>query len=137
MDCGSTVGPRRSSHSDLRLRLAVLYGGGVARSTIMPERPAVRRNDAVWTVAERVFPVVVVPASLVALVVALGFYVQVPWATRLWPWPATPLSYIFIGSILTAIAIPLLWIGVTGETAAIQAGALDLAVMFGGMFIYL
>ena len=79
----------------------------------------------------------VVPASLAALVIALGFYVQVPWATGLWPWPTTPLSYIFIGSILTAIAIPLLWIGVSGETAAIQAGALDLAVMFGGMFIYL
>jgi hypothetical protein len=108
----------------------------VARSTVVRERPAARRSDGAWAVAERVFPVVLVPASLVTLVVSLGFFAQVPWATRLWPWPATPLSYIFIGSMLSAIAIPLLWIGVSGETAAVQAGALDLTVMFGGMFIY-
>jgi hypothetical protein len=47
-----------------------------------------------------------------------------------------PLSYVFIASILAAIAIPVLWIGVSGETAAIQGGAGNLAVMYGGMFIY-
>jgi hypothetical protein len=77
-----------------------------------------------------------VPASLLALVLAGGFFVQMPWATTLWPWPVTPLSYTFIGSILAAIAIPMLWIGVSGEVAAMQAGAIDLAVMYGGMFVY-
>ena len=77
-----------------------------------------------------------VPASLLALVVAGAFFAQLNWATTLWPWPAAPLSYVFIGSILAAIAIPMLWIAVSGETAAIQAGAIDLTVMYGGMFVY-
>ena len=47
-----------------------------------------------------------------------------------------PLSYVFIGSILAAIAIPLLWIALSGELAAMQAGAIDLAVMYAGMFVY-
>lgn len=70
-----------------------------------------------------------VPASLLSLVLAGGFFAQLPFATTLWPWPAAPLSYVFIGSILAAIAV-------SGETAAIQAGAIDLTVMYGGMFVY-
>ena len=42
----------------------------------------------------------------------------------------TPLSYIFIASILAAIAIPVIWIGVSGELAAIRAGAVDLAITY-------
>jgi hypothetical protein len=76
------------------------------------------------------------PATLVLFALVSGFLVQAPWATGLWPWPAKPLSYIFIASILAAIAVPVLWIALTGEAAAIRAGALDLTVMYGGMFIY-
>jgi hypothetical protein len=46
------------------------------------------------------------------------------------------LSYVFIGSILAAIAVPILWIAVSGEMAAIRAGAIDLTVMYGGMCVY-
>jgi len=77
-----------------------------------------------------------VPAALILFVLVSGFLSQVAWATGLWPWPAKPLSYIFIASILAAIAVPVLWIAVSGEAAAIRAGALDLTVMFGGMFVY-
>ena len=76
------------------------------------------------------------PATLVLFVLVSGFLTQAPWATGLWPWEAKPLSYIFIASILAAIAVPVLWIALTGEAAAIRAGALDLTVMYGGMFIY-
>jgi hypothetical protein len=76
------------------------------------------------------------PATLVLFAPVSGFLAQAPWATGLWPWPAKPLSYIFIASILAAIAVPVLWIALTGEAAAIRAGALDLSVMYGGMFIY-
>ena len=79
---------------------------------------------------------VLVPAVLVLLVLVGGFLAQVPWVTGLWPWSAKPLSYIFIASILAAIAVPVLWIAVSGEAAAIRAGALDLTVMYGGMFVY-
>jgi len=57
------------------------------------------------------------PATLVLFALVSGFLVQAPWATGLWPWPAKPLSYIFIASILAAIAVPVLWIALTGEAA--------------------
>jgi len=75
-------------------------------------------------------------AGLVGLVVAGGFFAQVTWATTLWPWPASPLSYAFIASILAAIGVPVLWIAVSGERAAMVGGAANLAVMYGGMFVY-
>jgi hypothetical protein len=77
-----------------------------------------------------------IPATLVLFALVSGFLAQAPWATGLWPWPTKPLSYIFIASILAAIAVPVLWIALTGEAAAMRAGALDLTVMYGGMFIY-
>ena len=77
-----------------------------------------------------------VPASVLTLILSGGFFADLPWATTLWPWSASPLSYVFIASILAAIAIPLLWIAVAGELAAVRAGALDLIVMYGGMFVY-
>jgi hypothetical protein len=76
-------------------------------------------------------------AGVFSLILTVGFLTQVSWATTLWPWPAAPLSYVFIASILAAIAIPVLWIALSGELAAAQAGSIDLAVMYGGMFIYL
>lgn len=75
-------------------------------------------------------PSVVRPMLLVcgclSLLLALGFYLQVDGATRLWPWTDGRLSYIFLGSILAAIAAPILWIGLTGELGASRAGALNL-----------
>ena len=76
-------------------------------------------------------------AGLASFVLAIGFINQASWATDLSPWEATPLSYIFIASILVAIASPVLWIAVTGELAAMQAGAIDLAITYGGATIYL
>lgn len=75
-------------------------------------------------------------AGVLSLVLTAGFFARVSWATTLWPWPAAPLSFVFIASILAAIAIPVLWIAVSGEIAAAQAGSIDLAVMYGGMFVY-
>lgn len=77
-----------------------------------------------------------VTVSVLSLVLAGGFFAELTWATTLWPWPAAPLTYVFIGSILAAIAIPLLWIALSGELAAMRAGAIDLAVMYAGMFAY-
>jgi hypothetical protein len=80
--------------------------------------------------------VALIPAALILFVLVSGFLARVGWATGLWPWPAKPLSFVFIASILAAIAIPVLWIALVGEAAAIRAGALDLTVMYGGMFVY-
>jgi hypothetical protein len=80
--------------------------------------------------------VALVPASLLALVLAGGFFARLRWATTLWPWPTSSLSYAFIASFLAAIAISTLWTALGGELAAIRAGALDLTVMYGGMLVY-
>ena len=77
-----------------------------------------------------------IPATLILLILASGFLARVGWATGLWPWPAKQLSFVFIASILVAIAVPVLWIALAGEGAALRPGALDLTVMYGGMFIY-
>jgi hypothetical protein len=76
-------------------------------------------------------------AGLVTIVAALGFYEEARWATDLWPWPDSRLSFIFIASILAAIALPVLWISITGELAAVRAGAADLALTYGATAIYL
>ena len=76
-------------------------------------------------------------AGLATLVLAVGFIGEAAWATDLWPWEVSTLSYIFLASILAAIAMPVIWIGVSGELAAIRAGAIDLAITYGGMLIYL
>ena len=78
-----------------------------------------------------------IAAALASLVLTLGFVEQVPWAIDLWPWETSRLSFIFIASILAAIAMPVLWIGVSGELAAMRAGAIDLAITYGGAFLYL
>ncbi len=71
------------------------------------------------------------------LVLTLAFLQSAHWATDLWPWADTPLSFVFIGSILAAIALPALWIAVSGEFAAIQAGGLELSITYGAIFVYL
>jgi hypothetical protein len=88
-------------------------------------------------VGERTIRAGLCAAGMATLVLALGFFQSANWATDLWPWPDTPLSFIFIASILAAIALPALWIGVSGEFAAIQAGALELSITYGAIFVYL
>jgi hypothetical protein len=78
-----------------------------------------------------------VAVGIAALVAALGFLEQVAWAVDLWPWPDSRLSFVFLASILAAIALPILWIAVTGEFAAIRGGAANLALVYGGVAIYL
>ncbi len=89
------------------------------------------------TAQERAIRVGLCLSGIAALVLALGFFQAAGWATELWPWEDSPLSFVFIASILAAIALPALLIGVTGELAAIQAGALELSLTYGAVFVYL
>ena len=67
--------------------------------------------------------------GLVILVFAFGFIFQLPFSTNLWPWPDGRLSYMFVGSILAAVSVAALWIGWTGELAALPAGSLNIFVI--------
>jgi hypothetical protein len=71
----------------------------------------------------------ILSGGLVILVIAIGFIFQVPLATSLWPWPDGRLSYLFVGSILTAVSAAAIWIGWTGELGALPAGSLNVFVI--------
>jgi hypothetical protein len=78
-----------------------------------------------------------VVVGLLLLGLGLGFAFQWEPVTDLWPWSDSRLSYVFIGSILAATAVPVIWIGLSGELRAGVAGALNLAVTFGGVSAFL
>lgn len=76
-------------------------------------------------------------AGAVNIVLAAGFAFQWSWALGLWPWETGRLSYLFIGAMLAAVAAGAIWVAVSGETASLTAGLLNLAVMLGGIAGYL
>ena len=67
------------------------------------------------------------------LVLAAGFFFQQAWATAFWPLPDTPLSYAFIAAILAGGAAPLIWVGLSGEIAALAGYGLSFGIMYAGM----
>ena len=67
--------------------------------------------------------------GLVTLAFAAGFVFQIPLATSLWPWPDGRYSYLFIGSILAAAGVAMLWTGWKGEVGALPAGSLNIFVI--------
>ena len=71
--------------------------------------------------------------GLLDLVLAAGFFFQQAWATTLWPLPDTRLSYAFIAAILAGGAAPLIWIGLSGELAALAGYGLSFGIMYAGM----
>ena len=77
-----------------------------------------------------------ITTGVVALVLTVGFFIQAHWATVLWPLQAGRLSYIFIASILAAAAVPVIWIGISGEMTAMLGGAINFGVTYTAFAIY-
>lgn len=69
----------------------------------------------------------------------LGFalYVKAGWATSLWPWPEVGMSFVFLASIMAAIAAPSIWIGLTGEFAAFAGVGINTMFVNIGVGAYL
>jgi hypothetical protein len=67
------------------------------------------------------------------LLLAVGFTFAMPWATRLWPWPDGPLSYLFVGSILAAFGSGSLLVAWRKDWRAAAGGAIALVLGFGAM----
>lgn len=84
----------------------------------------------------RLVRIIQVVAGSLALVLAVGFFLQTSWALSIWPWPTSRLSNIFISSIMAAIGAPVVWIGLSGEEAAVTGGALNLGVTYLGGAIF-
>lgn len=68
-------------------------------------------------------------AGTVSIVVSIGLFLQMPWATQVWPLQSGQLSNIFISSILAAIGAPIIWIALSGEIRAAAGGAVNLLVI--------
>ncbi len=66
-------------------------------------------------------------AGVLSLILTIGFFWQLPWATALWPWPDSRLSYIFLASILASVAASILWAALSEEYGALVGGAINLA----------
>jgi hypothetical protein len=86
---------------------------------------------------DRILQLVCIIGGVLLIVLAAGYVVRASWATALWPWADSRLSYIFIGAIIAAIAAALIWIGFAREWGAIAAGALNLTVTAGGLSVFL
>lgn len=78
-------------------------------------------------------------AGLVFTLLAVGFLAGWTWVEQLWPFilDETRLGQVFLSSIALAIAMPLVWVAVTGSVRAAAAGSINLVVMFGAMSAYL
>lgn len=74
--------------------------------------------------------------GLIILALAFGFIFQIPFVIRIWPWPDSRLSYIFVGSLLAAISAAAIWIGWVRELGALSGGALNIFVIEIGATIY-
>lgn len=75
--------------------------------------------------------------GVILLILCAGFLSGNLSALELWPWPDGRLSYVFIASILAAIGAPIIWMGLSGELAAMRGGALDFMVTYSGLAITL
>lgn len=72
-------------------------------------------------------------AGALSVVLSAGYFLQAPWAVNTWPWLDGRLSNIFVSSILAAVAVSMLWIGLSGRLAGAAGGFLHVATMLGGM----
>lgn len=78
---------------------------------------------------------VLIVTGIADAILAVGFALRLSWATGTWPWTEGRLTYLFLASMLAAVSVALLWIGVTGEWGSLPAGSLNLVVMMGGIAI--
>lgn len=82
------------------------------------------------------FRAALVLAGLASLLSAAGFLLGWRVFTRIWPFAAYGLTPVFLASILAAIAAPLIWIGISGELAALRGGAANMLVSSAGIAAY-
>lgn len=71
--------------------------------------------------------------GMITLFYALGIFFEISAIKQLWIWPESPsLGLAFVGSWFAAVAVALIWIGLSGHLRAIRPGALGSIVAFSG-----
>jgi hypothetical protein len=95
--------------------------------------------EEVVGVANIVFRIASAVAGLAFTLLTVGFVLGWSWVEQLWPFmlDETRLGQIFLSSIALAIALPAVWVAVTGSVRSAAAGSINLVVMFGAMTAYL
>jgi hypothetical protein len=73
----------------------------------------------------------------VMLGLAVGFSLNLPWATYFWPWPDGRLSFLFIGAVLAGLGSGSLYVAATKAWRAAAGAAVAFIVACGGLFGYL
>lgn len=74
----------------------------------------------------------IAPAAL-----ALGHIAQMEWAAGTWPYEIGPLSRYFLGAILAAIAVAVIWVSASGDLGALRASAPFPLLMLAAIAVYL
>lgn len=69
-------------------------------------------------------------------ILAYGLAWQKSWATALWPWDDQRMTYIFLASILMAVAVPMIWVGWRRDPAAFEPLALEMSLVSLGIAAY-
>lgn len=70
--------------------------------------------------------VLLIAIGLIQIFFAIAFFLQWPFATRLWPFPGTtPLTFIFVASIFAAAAASTLWATLSENYGALAGIGLD------------
>jgi heme/copper-type cytochrome/quinol oxidase subunit 4 len=76
-------------------------------------------------------------AALIQILVAIGFFTQMPWTKTFWPFDYTDdLSFVFMSSIAAAAAASTLWCLYTGEDRGFAGIALDHVFLFGPLAVF-
>jgi hypothetical protein len=65
-------------------------------------------------------------AGALALILALGFFLRLPWVTAIWPVTSSRLSDIFVSSILASIGAAMQWLGLAEAPRGLAGGAGDI-----------
>ena len=76
-------------------------------------------------------------AALGQILVAIGFFTQMPWTKTFWPFDYTGnLSFVFMASIAAAAAASTLWCLYTREERGLAGIALDYVFIFGPLAVF-
>lgn len=84
-----------------------------------------------WTEPAGRLRLVIAAIAAAALLLGLGYLLDVPAATATWPFPVTRITYVFLAAVTIAFAVPVAWVAWTGDNAALAGIGLTVAVAYG------
>jgi hypothetical protein len=84
----------------------------------------------------RAFRIALAAGALGPAVLGFGFLTEAGWAVETWPFAVSHLTALFLGSILAAIAVPVIWLSSAREWATLRSSSLFPFLMAAGLAVY-